>query len=343
MWPLFPFAQQLFLKERNPKRAFEHWFKRWVRIGNVFASLPPLQKRIHHLANDGPRADDRDLYHDVIEAFRTQARQARHLRTAFHLEQAYRVGLLQCGIDRRIIWRQVRQVNFFAVVIANEFDGILKHGHHAKAEKIDLDDTHVGAIFLVPLHHDAAGHGGGFERDDGIELSLANHHAARMLAKMPRHVLHGEAQLVIFAQARMLEIKPGIAEAAVEFVILVAELPGGDRGGNLVERFRIESQRLSHFPCCHAVAIGDDVRGHGSAALAITPVDVLNDLLAFIPAGQVEIDVGPFAALFGKEALKEQFHADGIDGGDAERVTDGAVGGRAAALHEDVLLAAVAD
>ena len=76
---------------------------------------------------------------------------------------------------------------------------------------------------------------------------------------------------------------------------------------------------------------------------AVTLVDVLDDVLAFVAAGQVEIDVGPLAALFGKKTLEEKFHADGIDGGDAERVADGAVGGRSAALHENVLLAAEAD
>ena len=90
-------------------------------------------------------------------------------------------------------------------------------------------------------------------------------------------------------------------------------------------------------------AIGDDVGGHGGAELAVALVDILNGFFALVAAGQIEIDVGPFAALFGKEALEEQVHADGIDGGDAERIADGAVGGRAASLHENVLLAAEAD
>ena len=118
--------------------------------------------------------------------------------------------------------------------------------------------------------------------------------------------------------------------------------PGGDGGGNFVQRFRIEAQRLAHFARGRAAAIGDDVGGHGGAELAVALVDVLDDALALIAAGQVEIDVGPLAALFGEKALEQQFHADGIDGGDAERIADGAVGGRAAALHQDVLLAAEA-
>src|SRR4029077_1120253 len=85
-----------------------------------------------------------------------------------------------------------------------------------------------------------------------------------------------------------------------------------------------------------------DIGGHSCAALAVTLVDVLDDTLALITGRQVDIDVGPLAALFGEKALEEQFHADGVDGGDAERIANSAVGGRSAALREDVLLAAEA-
>ena len=69
----------------------------------------------------------------------------------------------------------------------------------------------------------------------------------------------------------------------------------------------------------------------------------MNDFFALVATGEIEIDVGPFAALFGEETLEEKFHADGVDGGDTKRIADGAVGGRAAALYENVLLTAVAD
>ena len=44
-----------------------------------------------------------------------------------------------------------------------------------------------------------------------------------------------------------------------------------------------------------------------------------------------------------RKRSKSSSMRDRIDGGDAERVADGAVGGRAAALHEDAALAAEAD
>ena len=83
----------------------------------------------------------------------------------------------------------MRQVHFFVVVAADQRQRIFEHGHHAQPEQVHLDDAQVGAIFLVPLHHHAAGHGGGLERHHRIELALADHHAAGVLAQMARQIL----------------------------------------------------------------------------------------------------------------------------------------------------------
>ena len=70
---------------------------------------------------------------------------------------------------------------------------------------------------------------------------------------------------------------------------------------------------------------------------------MLDDALALVATGKVEIDVGPFAAFLRKKALEEQLHGNCVDGGDAERIADGAVGSRSAALDEDVLGSAKLD
>ena len=72
---------------------------------------------------------------------------------------------------------------------------------------------------------------------------------------------------------------------------------------------------------------------------AVLLEDVLDGLLALVARGQVDVDVGPLAALLGEEALEEQSHRHGVDGGDAERITHGAVRGRAASLGEHRRLA----
>ena len=145
---------------------------------HFFPPLPPPQIWIEHLAHDGAGANDGHLHHDVVEMLRAHARQAGHLRSALHLKHADGVGVLQRGVGERVVGRQMREAHLFAVRFTNEPRGIVQHSHHAEAEQVYFDDAHVGAVFLVPLHDDAAGHGGGLQRNHGIELALADHHAA---------------------------------------------------------------------------------------------------------------------------------------------------------------------
>ena len=63
-------------------------------------------------------------------------------------------------------------------------------------------------------------------------------------------------------------------------------------------------------------------------------VDVLDHFLAPLVL-EVDVDVGRLVALPRDEALEQHAHARGIDFGDAERVADGGVRGRAAALAQD--------
>ena len=100
-------AQQLLLKERHAQRALQHRFERRMRIDHRLPSLPPHEIRIHHLPDDRPWANDRDLYHNVVEVRGMQAGQARHLRAALDLEHADGVGLLQRAIHGGIVRRQV--------------------------------------------------------------------------------------------------------------------------------------------------------------------------------------------------------------------------------------------
>ena len=71
-------------------------------------------------------------------------------------------------------------------------------------------------------------------------------------------------------------------------------------------------------------------------------VDILDDLLAPLVL-EIDVDIGRLVARVRDEALEQQVRAGGIDLGDAERIADGGIGGRAAPLVEDVLLAGIAD
>jgi hypothetical protein len=45
-----------------------------MRIGDLLPSLPPLHIRVHHLADDGAGADDRNLNNKIVELVRVIAR-----------------------------------------------------------------------------------------------------------------------------------------------------------------------------------------------------------------------------------------------------------------------------
>ena len=175
----------------------------------------------------------------------------------------------------------------------------------------------------------------------GVELALADHHPAGVLAEMPRQILHlapePREQLHAIRRARS---RPTDGEVARQRVGRIAELEVVHHLGEPIDLHGIEAERLAHFARRASPAIGDDVGRHRRAETAVLFVDVLDDPLAAIAARQIEIDVGPLAALLREKPLEQQIHADRIDRRDAEAVADGAVGGRPAALHEDVVLPA---
>src|SRR3954465_10134457 len=179
-------ANQLLLEQRYPQCAFEDRLQRRMCVRHLLPSLPAVNIWVYHLAHDGARANERHLYDNVVERYRMQSRQTGHLRATFYLEHADGIGLLQSREDFRIIGGKQRQIDLFAIVLRDQVEAILEHGHHAESQQIYFNDTHVGAIFLVPLHDDTVGHAGRFQRNDGIELSLADDHAAGMLAEMAR-------------------------------------------------------------------------------------------------------------------------------------------------------------
>ena len=178
-----------------------------------------------------------------------QARQARHLRPALNLEHANRIRLLQGGINHGIIRRQHGQIHIFFIVIANQCERIFERCHHAEAQQIDLDDAHVGAIFLVPLHHHATGHGGRLERYDGIQLPLADDHASGVLSQMTRQILYRDAKLEELANARMLQIEPRIAKLPFQRVVGVLVFPRTHQADSLSS---VSSSKPSTLPTSRA-------------------------------------------------------------------------------------------
>ena len=89
-------------------------------------------------------------------------------------------------------------------------------------------------------------------------------------------------------------------------------------------------------------AIADHGRAERGVVAAVGLEDPLHDDLAPLML-EIDVDVRRLAPLLGHEALEQEVVALGIDGGDAQHVADGGIGGRAAALAENVLRSREAD
>ncbi len=96
---------------------------------------------------------------------------------------------------------------------------------------------------------------------------MLHHISAKCRMRESPRVEAGAAQLdphvLAVAAAQVVAPAPELLRESVDLVLVVAE-------------------HLRHLARRHAVAVGDDVRGHGGAAHAVAAVDVLDDLLALV-------------------------------------------------------------
>src|SRR5579884_2040489 len=158
-----------------------------------------------------------------------------------------------------------------------------------------------------------------------------------MLAEMARKILYSLEQLDELRDAWMVHMESGVAEHGIRRNRWIVPAPVRHDAGQAVEVTGLEPERLADITRSGAAAIRNHVCRHCRAALTVSLIEMLNDTLALITAGQVEIDVGPFAAFFGKKPFEQQVHVHWIDSRDAQRVTHCAVRRRPAALNENSL------
>ena len=87
-----------------------------------------------HVALDRAGPDDRHLDDEIIEGARLDARQHRHLRAAFDLEDAERVGLADHRVGARILGRDGREIEIDALVLGQQIEAALHAGEHAERQ-----------------------------------------------------------------------------------------------------------------------------------------------------------------------------------------------------------------
>src|SRR5262249_17924692 len=92
-----------------------------------------------------------------------------------------------------------------------------------------------------------------------------------------------------------------------------------------------------------APAIRDDVRGHGCAVFAVTPINFLDHCFTAVTAGKIEIDIRPAFAALVQKAFEDEMIFHRIDWRDSEAITDRAVRCATADLDHDVVFPAEID
>jgi hypothetical protein len=167
---------------------------------------------MHHLSDDGPGADDGDFHHEIVEARGLHAREGCHLRATLDLEDTNRVRALNHRVGLGIVLRQVCEVDLFAVVLADQRQGLLQRIEHAETQEIDLDQPEIGTIFFVPLDDGTVFHRRGFDGDDFVETSGRDHDSTGVLAQMPREASHLIDQVEKQRDPRSFGIDPGLTQ-----------------------------------------------------------------------------------------------------------------------------------
>ena len=156
-----------------------------------------------------------------------------------------------------------------------------------------------------------------------------------MLAQVARKTQQLLGQRQPLVHLRIIGVEPGLHQ-----------IPGQGTGaikpemlfGKTLDQGFVNAQRPPHIADGAARAVGDHGGSNRGALAAVFGVDVLNDFLAPVML-KVHIDVGRLVAGAADETLEQQIGMRGIHLGHAQAVTHGRVGGRAAALAQNVLAA----
>ena len=121
------------------------------------------------------------------------------------------------------------------------------------------------------------------------------------------------------------------------------EIAAGKQVRKPVDNARRKIKRLADLTRGAAPTIRDHICGHGCAVFAVAAINFLDDCFPPLAAGKIKVNIWPaFAALVEKPFKYEMiFHR--INRRDPEAITNGAIGGAAAALDHDVVFTAEID
>ena len=204
------------------------------------------------------------------------------------------------------------------VVVAHQVQRLPDTGQHPQSQHIDLHQSQVVDVVLVPFDEGALGHRGVADRHQLIQPVLCQDEAPDMLgqvawkAQQPcRHAHRPPDHRIARIQTSLLDVP------ACDFRAPAAPLACGQAGGHVLG----QAQHLADLADGALGAIADDRGGNARAVTAIAVVDMLDDLLASFVL-EIHVDVGRLAPVVGQEALEQQVVLGRVHAGDAQHVTD---------------------
>ena len=168
----------LLLVEDHPETVPEHRLEARMKVVDRLEALLPPEVGMDRVALDGPRADDRHLDHQVVQALRARLGERLHLGPALDLEDADGVGRLEHLEDLRNLLRQPVEVEAQAAVVLDQLDRLVDRGQHPEAQQVQLDQLQRLDVALVVLGHDAAGHRRSLQRGDIDQRCGGDQHPA---------------------------------------------------------------------------------------------------------------------------------------------------------------------
>ena len=325
----------LLLENGYAEGALQHVLDFIARVAHYLQALLAPQVGVHHVALYRPGPHDGDLDHQIVEAFRPQARQHGHLRARFDLEHAHRICLLQHAPGGGVVFGDIAHGFDGGAVAVHHLQRFANGREHAQGEYIHLKQAEGLDVFLIPLDHGALRHAGVLHRHQCGDGAAGDDEAAHVLRQVAR-----KAENLLYQRIEQLGslAVPGHALLLETFGEIGAAIPPGERLGEIIHEHGIQPQRAAHIAHGAARTVGDNGGRQRGALVGVLAVDVLDHLLAPLVL-EIHVDIRRLIALPRNKALEQQRHLHRRHLGDEQAVTHHRVGGGAAALAENIALA----
>ncbi len=288
---------------------------------DVLRVLPePLARvdvRVHRLALDRPRPDERDLDGEVVEVRRLRAQEALHLRTALDLERAHGVGALDLREDLGIVERNAREVDDVTADTRDVVDAVLDRGEHPEPEQVDLEEARVGARVLVPLAELAPGHRRRLHGHELDQRARRDDHPARVL----RDVAREPGDLAREPRECAPALRVVLAGELRDLLPHPLRVPAVGDPREPLELGKREPERLADVADRAARAVRREAGDERGVLAPVALGDADDELLADV-AREVEVDVRDRGELTVEEASERELVRDGVDVREPGQIAD---------------------